>query len=664
VGGYILFWGLTALALGLFTRRIYQLVRYLLLGRSEGSFGHVLRRALVTIGHVIGQWCQYRNLRRVDRAGLGHLFVAWGFLIFVTYYLLFIVIGAGFGISETMEENSFFAYYSWVMDIAGPLVMIGAMWAIIRRYVVRPARLKGQQTIEAMVILVTVLIHPITHLFKVGTAIAQGHAPAGLGVATPPISTAISRLFDGVASVDVWHSFWFWIHWGFVLFVLVYIGYSRYLHMIAGPLNDLLRPVPPRGMPAPIDLGNPATFGVSKVSDFTRKQLLDLYSCVDAGYCHEVCPATSTGKPLNPGTVIHTLKANLLRNGPLLLKKQNSEVPLIGDGGEGSVPEEVIWECTTCGACMEVCRVYVEHVHEIIDMRRSLVQLQAKFPEELLGLFENMEQRSNPWGIAPAERTKWAAELEVKPFESGETEYLFYVGCAGAFDARNRQTTLAVARILNAGGISWGILGNDELCCGDSMRRLGNEYVFDRLARENIKMFAEKGIQKIITQCPHCYHTLKHDYSQYGAKLEVIHHTDLIDHLIKDNKLRLHANGGPGKVVFHDSCYLGRYNSIYEAPRRVFARTTGQAPAEMRRQRNRSFCCGAGGGHMWMEESIGKRINAARVEEALEETPDMICVCCPYCMTMFEDGLKDKNAEDRVKVLDLAEIVARALVQE
>jgi Fe-S oxidoreductase len=272
-----------------------------------------------------------------------------------------------------------------------------------------------------------------------------------------------------------------------------------------------------------------------------------------------------------------------------------------------------------------------------------------------------MEQRSNPWGIAPSDRAKWASEIDVKPFEAGKTEYLFYVGCAGAFDARERQVTLSIAKVLEAGGVSWGILGKDEKCCGDSLRRLGNEFVFDRMVKDNIKMFQDRGVKKIITQCPHCFSTLKNDYRQYGVELEVIHHAQLINELIKDGKLKLNAGQDLGNVVFHDSCYLGRYNGIYDAPREVVASVTGKAPAEMKRRHDRSFCCGAGGGRMWMEENTGKRIYLERTEEALKENPKTICVCCPYCMTMFEDGLKDKGAEEKVRVLDLAEIVAAAL---
>jgi len=310
---------------------------------------------------------------------------------------------------------------------------------------------------------------------------------------------------------------------------------------------------------------------------------------------------------------------------------------------------------------MEVCPVNIEHVRHIIDMRRNLVQLHAKFPEELLNLFENMEQRSNPWGIAPTERVKWASDIEVKPFSATETEFLFYVGCAGAFDARNRRTTIAISEILNKAGISWGILGKEELCCGDSLRRLGNEYIFDRMAQDNIKLLAERRVTKIITQCPHCYNTLKHDYRQYGIELEVYHHTEFISKLIKDGKLKLNRVSDLGKLVYHDSCYLGRYNQIYESPRTVIAAVTGQKPTEMDLHGRRSFCCGAGGGRMWMEESIGQRINVARIEQALDKKPQTICVCCPYCMIMFEDGLKDKDIAERVQILDLAEITIRAI---
>jgi len=308
-----------------------------------------------------------------------------------------------------------------------------------------------------------------------------------------------------------------------------------------------------------------------------------------------------------------------------------------------------------------VCPVFIEQFPRIIDMRRNLVEMEARFPEQLLTFFENMEQRYNPYGMAAAERTKWATEIEVKPFEAGKTEYLFWVGCVGAFNARNRVITGAIAKILNTAGVSWGTLGREEKCCGDSLRRLGNEYVFDRFAKDNIQLFEAKGVKKVITECPHCCNVFKNDYLQYGVELEVYHHTVFIDKLLKEGKLKLSTTKDWGKVLFHDSCYLGRYNDIYDQPRWVVAQATGQQPTEMKRHHNQSFCCGGGGGRMWMEEIIGKRINTARVEEALSKDPQTICVCCPYCMTMFEDGLKDRNLEEKVRVFDVAEIVAWSL---
>ncbi len=366
---------------------------------------------------------------------------------------------------------------------------------------------------------------------------------------------------------------------------------------------------------------------------------------------------------------------NLLANGKLILSSRPADTlasappdatmqtPLI-NGSEESVSKDAIWACTTCGACMVKCPVFIEHVPKIIEMRRHLVMEKAEFSEELIAFFENSEQRFNPWGIAPTDRIKWAQDLDIKNLseeEGAQVDYLFYVGCAGAFDSRNRQVTTALTKILNAANLSWGILGNEEKCCGDSLRRLGNEYVFDKLVKDNIEIFKKYGIKKIITYCPHCFSTLKNDYKQFGAEFEVIHHTQLINDLIKQGKISLNGNA-TGKTVFHDSCYLGRYNDIYTEPREILkAASQGTAPMEMERCGQESFCCGAGGGRMWMEELIGKRIYLERTQEALKTNPSTIAVSCPYCMTMFEDGIKDEKAQDTVKVKDIAEIVAEAM---
>jgi Fe-S oxidoreductase len=462
---------------------------------------------------------------------------------------------------------------------------------------------------------------------------------------------------DLLFSIATWS---WWVHALVLLAFICFLPLSKHMHILTAIPNCYFQSLEtpntqPREEFAP---GN--RYGAQMVTDFTWKDLFDAFSCTECGRCQDACPARATGKSLNPRQVIHSLKSNLLANAGQLKGGQPPAVPLIGAEGEGTNTEETIWACTTCGACLQQCPVMIEQMPKIIKMRRHLVEMEARFPEELLNLFENMEQRSNPWGIAPTERTKWHANLPVKPFDQAGTEYLFFVGCAGAFDSRSKHVTVALATVMDQAGLSWGILGKEEKCCGDSLRRLGNEYVFDRMARENVALFREKGVKKVVTFCPHCYSTLKNDYRQYGLELEVIHHTDLLQELLSSGRIRPQGMVSLGTAVFHDSCYLGRHNDRYGAPRDVLARATGSEPVEMERNRENSFCCGAGGGRMWMEEHTGTRINLERVDEALRQGAETICVACPYCMTMFEDGLKDRGKET-TRVRDVAEVVAEAL---
>ena len=442
---------------------------------------------------------------------------------------------------------------------------------------------------------------------------------------------------------------------------LDYLPYSKHMHILTSIPNCFFRSIEKINTQLPEEFKKGNSYGVGQVDQFRWKDLFDSMSCTECGRCNDNCPATVTGKALNPRLLIHDIKMNLLHNGKLLKNGVTPDLPLIGGLKEGSIAEDALWACTTCGACMEVCPVFIEHVPKIVYMRRHQVEMRAKFPGELLTLFDNMENRSNPWGIIPAERGRWTAETVAPPFDKEKTEYLFYVGCAGAFDTRNKRNTLAITKILNKGGVSWGALGKDEQCCGDSLRRLGNEFVFAQVAKENVKALKEMGVKKVITQCPHCYNTLKNDYRQFGSELEVLHYTELALQLVQSGKLAFKNKAEVGKVVFHDSCYLGRYNSIYRAPRELIERATGYRPVEMERALERSFCCGAGGGRMWMDESAGNRINLERVKEALTKQPDAICVCCPYCVTMMEDGLMDLKVSDRVNVMELSEIIEMAL---
>jgi Fe-S oxidoreductase/nitrate reductase gamma subunit len=643
-------------AIALFSWSCFRRFRLITLGRAENRFGDVARRIWSTLVYAFGQ------RRVVSRPfGLNHFVLFWCFIILLIANTEFLLHGLfpDYIAFSRLPDGVHYSL-SLIFDVVSLLALIAVCIAMIRRVAFPPPYIEAR-TPDAFFILVLVAVLMLAFFGLHASEIAQGSEKAAEYM---PVSRSIASTF--LMSIPAANlggyidSFW-WIHAVVLLGFLNYLPYSKHMHILASIPNCFFRSLGKVNTQPREEFKRGRNLGVGQVDQFTWKGLFDSYSCTECGRCSDVCPATCTGKVLNPRLVIHDIKVNLLRNGPLVAKNNEVALPLIGGGREGSVAEESIWACTTCGACMEVCPVFIEHVPRIVDMRRNLVEMKANFPGELLPFFENMEQRSNPWGIAPSERAKWASEINVKPFEDGKTEYLFYVGCAGAFDARSRRVTLAIARILDASGISWGILGRDERCCGDSLRRLGNEFVFDRMVRENIELFERRGIRRIITQCPHCYSTFRNDYRQYGVELEVLHHTELLNDLVKAGKLRLNGNKDLGNIVFHDSCYLGRYNMIYEAPRSVIASVTGHAPTEMERRLDNSFCCGGGGGGMWMEESGGIRMNVARVEEALAKDPGTICVSCPYCMTMFEDGLKDKDADDRVQVLDVAEILATAL---
>jgi Fe-S oxidoreductase/nitrate reductase gamma subunit len=634
----------------LFCLSCYGRFRLLLIGRAENRFNEIGKRIRGMLYYAFGQLC---TVSHGYRFGWNHLVLFWSFMILLIANTEFLLEGLFPG---SISFSLFPPALGSLIEIASVLALLAVCIAFIRRLVFPPSYMEAR-SMDAFIILGMIALLMVAFFGLHASEMANWNQEAASFM---PVSKFVELTFFSQVHSDGYKNAFWWLHAIVLLGFLNYLPYSKHMHILTGIPNVFFRSLEKVTTLAREEFKKDNAFGVGQIDQFTWKGLMDSYSCTECGRCSDNCPATATGKLLNPRLVIHDIKVNLLKNGPLINEGKITSLPLIGGGGEGSIAEEVLWACTTCGACMEVCPVFIEHVPRIVDMRRNLVEMNAKVPDELLSLFENMEQRSNPWGIAPAERVKWVTDVNVKSFETGKTEYLFYVGCFGAFNARSRKVSAAISHILNTTGISWGILGKEELCCGDSLRRLGNEFVFDRMAQDNIRIFKEKGIKKIITQCPHCYNTLKNDYQQYGMQLEVIHHTEFINDMIRSGKLNMKGAKDLGNLVFHDSCYLGRYNGIYEAPRNVIASVTGNVPIEMERRIDRSFCCGAGGGRMWMEES-GKRINAARVDEALNKDPGTICVCCPYCMTMFEDGLKSIKADNKVQVLDLAEIVSMAL---
>jgi Fe-S oxidoreductase len=660
----LIFAVLLVCGIGFFLRNVFRLFSIVCLGQWDNRFDHLWSRLK---GMFVYAFLQLRVVS--EKFGINHFFLFWGFMVLLLINMQFFISGVFPRFSFAFLGTIPYGILLLMADIMSLVVLACVVIAVIRRVFFRPPHIEA--TLDAFFILSLVASLMAAYFGMHACEIWLGQEPMAAWI---PVSAALSKLAAGTSpdSAHLYARVFWWIHALVLLFFLNYLPYSKHLHILTAIPNCFFRSFSfvstvPRMV---FKKGN--TFGVSKVVQFTWKDLLDFFSCTECGRCQAACPAHNTDKPLNPRMVIHEGKLNLLANGSAVISTRpadtlasappdaSMQIPLI-NGREESVATDAIWACTTCGACMVKCPVFIEHVPKLIGMRRHLVMEKAQFAEELIAFFENTEQRSNPWGIAPTDRAKWTQDLAVKTLaDNPGAEYLLYVGCAGSFDSRNRQVVTALTTILNAANLSWGILGTEEKCCGDSLRRLGNEYVFDKLARENIALFKKYGVKKIIAYCPHCFSTLKNDYRQFGTDYEVIHHSQLINSLLEQGRLKF-KSGSDGKTVIHDSCYLGRYNDIYNEPRAIIKAASGSAPLEMKRCGEESFCCGAGGGRMWMEELIGKRIYLERTQEALRSDPSTIAVACPYCMTMFEDGVKDEKAQDRVKVKDIAEIVTEAM---
>ena len=472
-----------------------------------------------------------------------------------------------------------------------------------------------------------------------------------------PFSSAIGMLIGGPINPVA-----YWMHLGIFLAFAIYIPRSKHLHLLAAGPNIYFRHHGAVAKPAIIDFENSEQFGVSKVKGLSWKSILDTFACTECGRCDAVCPATLTDKPLKPMKVLHDIKMNI---------RGAKKLDLIGrEPGayeiEGTVHLDETWACTTCAACVEVCPVFIDSVPtSLMEIRRNLVLMEAKdYPKELNAAFKGMEVQKNPWGVGQDKREDWAAQLDVPLLaDQGdrEVEYLFWVGCAGATDDRSKKIQQALVRILKAANVDFAILGCEEKCTGDPARRMGNEYVYDMLARENVEMLKRKKFKKIFATCPHCFNQLKNEYKDFGANFSVQHHTELIAELLKDKRIPLDSKKQIEETItFHDPCYLGRYNNQYDAPREALI-AIGAKPVEMSFNKQKSFCCGAGGGRMFMEETIGKRINLERTDQALETGATTIATGCPFCMTMMSDGVKDRDAEDNVVVKDVAEIVAEKL---
>ncbi|MBI4187321.1 MAG: (Fe-S)-binding protein [Chloroflexi bacterium] len=659
VPGYAIFWVLFAVAFGFFSRRIYFLFRSTRLGKQENRSDRIGRRTKTMLAEVLTQWCNLKSVSRKDLAGIGHALLFWGFSLFLISYVIFIGLAGGFGLSPVIGGTAFEVAYFSILDIAAVLVSLSLVWAAIRRYVVRPQRL--ELSAEAAIILSIVFT-----LMALNVSIEGfGYAASKVHASWPPLGAALAGFLSGLSQGTLEATFrglW-WLHYIVILGFTVYIPYSKHLHILTSPLNVFFKSLKPKGALKPIDLEQAESFGVSKVQDYTWKDLLDLYSCTVCGRCHADCPAQLSGKALSPREVILNLKEHLLEVSPGLLAgkaeadSEGHDKAMLGD----VVTEEEIWDCTTCRACQEICPVSIEQMAKLIDMRRNLVMERASIPETGEGALKSLETRGHPWRGTTLSRTDWADGLGIKTLaEDSNTNVLLWVGCTEALEERSTKVAQAIAKILKLTGVSFGILGTEESCCGDPARRLGNEYLFQTQAQANIELLKNYGVKRIITGCPHCYNTLKNEYPQFGGEFEVIHHTQFIAGQLQEGKLKL-AGGPSQKVTYHDACYLGRYNDIFTPPRQILHSLPGIDLVEMERNRKRSFCCGGGGGHLWLEEQRkGQRINEMRTEQAMAVGAGVIATACPYCLQMFEDGIKAKAAEGSLKVMDIAELIEGA----
>jgi len=666
ISGYAIFWVLFAIAFGLFAQRAYLLFRLLRMGQKEERSESIGRRIKAMLVEVFPQWCNLKSVTRKDLAGIGHALMFWGFSLFFISYIIFIGLSGGFGLSPVLEGSAFETVYSSILDIAGVFVIVAIVWAAIRRYLMKPERLEASAEAGVILVLITTLM--VLHFCIEGF----GYAAYNISATWPPVGAAFANFLmrSGISEstlATTYKSVW-WLHYAIILGFMVYIPRSKHLHILVSPINVFFKSLGPKGALKPIELEEAETFGVSKIQDFTWKDLLDLYTCAVCGRCHANCPAQLSGKPLSPREVILNLKEHLLGISPELLKVRgkaeasvaNPHKAMIGE----VITEEEIWECTTCRACQEVCPVSVEHIDKIIDMRRNLVMEQASIPETGEGALKSIEARGHPWRGTTLSRTDWAEGLDIKTLsEDSDKEILYWVGCTSALEDRSVKVAQALAKLLKQAGVKFGILGAEESCCGDPARRLGNEYLYQIQAQSNIELMKNYNVKRIVTACPHCYNTLKHEYPQLGGDFEVFHHADFIARLLQEGRLRI-GKGNKGVVTYHDACYLGRYNDIYESPRQILNNMPDTTLIELERNRESGFCCGAGGGHMWLEEQrIGSRINEMRTEQVIETKAQIVATACPYCLQMFEDGIKAKAAEETLKVMDIAELVEKSAIQ-
>jgi len=613
-----------------------------------------------------------RTLLRDSAAGLMHSMIYFGFLVLLGVTT---VLEIDHQMPEALKflHGDVYRGYALVGDVAGVVFTLGVVWAIVRRYVQRPYRIRIKTKPEHALILGVLLAIGVTGFGAEMFRIAQGRA-AGVNLDHEKWSVVgypLAQLVNGASAstLTTWHQAWWVAHVLTFIVFLAILPITMLRHIFTSPLNMYLkdRERPKGAMKAMPNLTETSleSFGVNVIEEFTWKQLLDLDACTMCGRCTSVCPAHATGKPLDPREIV-------LKSGEVMAAtashapggkvspplSADSEIKINANSVFERITAEEIWACTSCKACDEICPVNIEILDKILDMRRYLSLMESNFPAQLGNAYRAMENQSNPWGMSQTDRGEWARNLDVEILDPGaplKHEYLYWVGCAGSFDDKNKKVTQSMAKLLKRAGIDVAILGPSEMCTGDSARRSGNEYLFQMLAMPNVEMLNTMGVRKIITQCPHCFNTLKNEYPQLGGNYEVVHHTQLLEDLITSGRLDVSNASLEERITYHDSCYLGRHNDVYLAPRKVVGSIKGIEIVEMPRNGTKGMCCGAGGARMWMEEDIGTKVNDERAREAIATGASRVATACPFCYIMLDDGVKGAGKDDsEIKVGDIA----------
>jgi Fe-S oxidoreductase len=639
-------------------------IRLLLHARPADRFNHWGDRVKAMLQYAAFQYRMPRDLI----AGLAHIAIFSGFMVLSLRTITLFVKG----FSADFEIPGFIGQgYMLFKDGIWILVLSGVSYGLWRRLGPKESRVGRSR--EGVFVLTMILLLGITDITFDGAGVALRQHSGFLNAGLPfnPLGYLVARLFFGASpgALHILEQIAYWLHCLLILVFLNFLPIGKHFHVLTSFFNVFFSNLDPRGAMPVIDLETTEKYGMATSADLTWSQILNVYSCTECGRCTMYCPTVLTGKPLEHRRLNLDLKHALYAEKEKRLTAKAGEVPelkpLVTEAG--SISPDTIWACTTCYSCEQECPVLIENIPRIIEMRQNKVLMEGDVPAELARAFKGMENNYNPWGIGHDTRADWAKGLDVPIMADwaaanpeAEPPLLFWVGCAGSFDDRVKQISLAMVKILRAANVPFAILGLEEACTGDSARRAGNEYLFQTLAQQNIATLNNYRIKRIMTFCPHCYHTLKVDYPALGGKYEVIHHTTLIRELLHSGQLKLEKKLDMA-FCYHDSCYLGRYHQLYEDPRAVIKAVPGTSLQEFPRHESRSVCCGAGGGRFWMEETIGQRINVHRVEEAIKVHAQNIASACPFCLTMLSDGLKAHSKDEEMLALDIAEIVARAL---